>query len=121
MTPDSGEFSNESVILYVISYMTCGVCGGEYRLQDVDVIDEDETMWAMVARCPHCGEEGLILAFASPLDDEGLPDLHPGLGRWDAGLAPLTEADVDAWRAFLDGFNGDMEDLLADLSAADAE
>ncbi len=68
----------------------------------------------MVARCPLCGEEGLILAFASPLDDEDdlWCDQFPGDG-WDAGLEALSEKDVDEWRAFLDRFHGDMEDLLA--------
>lgn len=113
MRPDPNEFDDDSVIQYVISYMTCGVCGGSYRLQDVEVIDEDDAMWAMVARCPLCGEEGLILAFASPLEEDNVwVDQDADDGR-DAGLEALSEKDVDEWRAFLDAFHGDMEDLLA--------
>ena len=44
MRPDSHDFDDETVIQYVISYMTCGVCGASYRLQDVEVIDGDDAM-----------------------------------------------------------------------------
>jgi hypothetical protein len=111
MMPDSSDFDNKAVIQYVISYMTCGMCGGTYRLQDVQVIDEGDAMWAMVARCPHCGAEGLILAFVSPLDEEA-PDGPFTTSRWDDEPAPLTERDVEEWRSFLQGFHGDMDDLL---------
>ena len=113
MMSDSSNFDDRTVIEYVIAYMTCGICGGYYRLQDVEVIDGDSTMWAMVARCPHCGEEGLILAFASPLEEGGI--LDDETDPWDSGLAPLTKADVAEWRAFLEGFRGDMEDLLSEV------
>jgi NAD-dependent SIR2 family protein deacetylase len=114
MNSDYGHLDNESVIYYVISYMTCGVCESTYRLEDVQVIDADDDMWAMVAKCPKCGAEGLILAFASPLDDEALfvgSDTQL-TARWDSGLAPLTEDDVREWREFLESFHGDMKDLL---------
>lgn len=114
MRPDSHDFDDETVIQYVISYMTCGVCGASYRLQDVEVIDGDDAMWAMVAHCPLCGEEGLILAFASPLEEEDVwLDQAPD-DWWEAGLEPLTKRDVAEWRAFLEAFHGDMEDLLAE-------
>lgn len=110
---DSGDFDeNDLVIQYVVAYMTCDICGSAYGLDDVQVIDADEDAWAMVAHCPHCGTEGLILAIASPLDDteiEGDPFLT---NQWDPGLAPLTDQDVAEWRAFLAEFRGDMHDLL---------
>lgn len=113
-TPDSNSFDDdELVIRYVIAYMTCGVCHSQYRAQDVQIIDQGDGAWAMIVECPHCGTEGLVLAVANPLDEAEEIDSEPFVtNQWHAGLTPLTEADVVEWRAFLDAFSGDMNDLL---------
>ncbi|MBN1284792.1 MAG: hypothetical protein JXB47_05295 [Anaerolineae bacterium] len=113
MSFDPGNPDNHDLVIqYVIAYMACEVCGSEYGLEDVQIIDAGADAWAMVAHCPHCGTEGLILAIASPLDDEIVESDPFFTNQWNPGLAPLTRHDVDEWRAFLADFHGDMHDLL---------
>ncbi len=109
---NQSDFDNELVMRYVISYMSCGVCESDYRLEDVHIIDQGDGVWALVVQCPSCGAEGLVLAVASPMEgDEVEGDLFV-TNWWDSGLAPLTERDVVMWREFLADFHGDMYDLL---------
>ena len=112
--PGGFEHEHEAVMAYVVSYMACGMCNGTYRLEDVQVVDKNGAIWAMTVRCPQCGAEGVILAFAVPVPmDESELNGAP-VDLTESGLTTLTDDDVLEWRAYLNGFDGDMEDLLRD-------
>lgn len=95
------------MIAYVTRHVRCSVCGEAYGPDDVRVVLYDDSQWDLVATCPACHAQRLVSAYDQPpyVYWRSRPAAPPG---------PITEADMEAWAAFLAGFWGDMFDLLAE-------
>lgn len=61
--------------------------------------------WVLGASCPACGQERLVRAY----DQAPYSRLYPGE---PVVPGPITRDCVNEWTVFLDGFAGDMYDLL---------
>ena len=111
MTTDL-ENEQDQIIRYVVSEVSCNNCGGPYVAQDVFVLDRDEHTWMLVAHCPTCDMYGLVIAIMGDEQSE-----HAGGYIEQSSIAsvvtPIGDQEVQRWRDFLDGFEGDMYDLLA--------
>lgn len=93
------ELDHDALIQRLIAAVQCTACDGLYAAQDVRVLDDSAADgWELLAVCPLCGVESVILAFWA--DD-------PVLLAWPPDLA-----EVAAWRKHLADFDGDLRDLM---------
>ena len=92
------DLDHEMLIRHLIEHVRCAECDSAYRAEDVYVIGREDDAWTLVAFCPVCGTESVVLAYLDEIDT--------------TDAAPPDEEEVAAWRRFLAAFDGDLHDLL---------
>ncbi|MBN1965865.1 MAG: hypothetical protein JW910_14530 [Anaerolineae bacterium] len=97
--PVNPELDHELLIQRLIQSVSCTACDGLYGPDDVYVLADDVDTWTLLAVCPLCGTESMVLAY--------LDDAHVV-----SEVMPPDLAEVAAWRCFLAAFDGDLRDLL---------
>lgn len=105
----NSELDRDTLIQRLLEAVSCAECGSPYTAQDVYIVAQDGEAWAVVAFCPACGAESVILAYVDEVDAQDVTVI-PAETPQDR---PPTLAEVAAWRRFLAAFDGDLRDLLA--------
>lgn len=88
------------ILRQVLSSISCSACGARYSDDDVTVIESDEGVWMLMALCPGCETQSMIVVVLQTLEEERevLPD--------------LDEDDVLDLCTLLKDFEGDIKQLL---------
>lgn len=92
------DLDDEAVIQHLIESVRCSECGGAYEAEDVYILSQENDTWALVAYCPTCGLESVVMAYVD--------------ATYSADMDPPDEDEVAAWGRFLAAFEGDLRDLL---------
>jgi len=98
----------DDLIAFVARHLKCEGCGEAYSPGDVQVVLHEGNQWTLMATCPACHAERAVTAY----DRAPYQEL-----RFQEPVTPgrITQAGVDEWTAFLEAFEGDLYDLLAQL------
>lgn len=101
----TGDPRSGDVIAFVVRHMACQACGASYTADKICVALDDGVQQILIATCPSCGTAQQITAY----DEPPYHLLYPADPVIVSGITP---EEVSAWRAFLDVFEGDIEDLF---------
>jgi hypothetical protein len=85
----------------------CSACGRDYLEEAVSVVGQRGDLWLLTLHCPSCWRRGYVAALLNS-EVEPLPTPAPALTP-----AAVDQADVEAMRRFLVGFDGDLAAYLA--------
>jgi hypothetical protein len=94
----------------------CAACGQPYETGRIRVLAERDGLFFVDLACAHCGTQAVAIVTIQ-LDENEVPHAEAGelasLGRGRAREAEAVSADdVLQIHALLDGFEGDIDDLL---------
>lgn len=78
--PDEGG-ARRSILRQVVQTIRCGACGARYRAEDVTVIESTDTVWMLMAVCPGCDTQAMVMVVVK--DALGEPDPEPALDTDD--------------------------------------
>jgi hypothetical protein len=113
------EGTADRVIRFLVENARCTDCGGDFRSEDVYVLDErDRREWDLGAVCHGCHTLTLIRAIVEPDGVETrarhaiASELTPAERRHFRALGPLNQDDVLDVAAFLTTFHGDFRELF---------
>jgi hypothetical protein len=104
----------------------CTSCGTAVPADRIAVLADRGDLAFVELTCPACASRTLAVVVMDPdaadgaiLDTAAHPELDPATEARLAGRPSLDDADVDAMRRFLAGWDGDLRTLL-DRPADDA-
>lgn len=100
--PDEGP---RAFIDYIVRSTVCEHCRHPYQTENVQAVFHRDEQWTLQATCADCGMTQSLTAFDRP----------PYMRLWPTSPvipSEITADDLDAWRRFLTGFEGDIVDLL---------
>lgn len=112
------EGTADRVIRFLVENARCTDCDGDFRAEDVYILDErDMREWDLGAVCHQCHTLTLIRAV---VDAEGrrsrdasrLSELTKAERKHFRGLEPIDKNDVLDVTAFLADFDGDFRELF---------
>jgi hypothetical protein len=98
------------IIQYLVAHTRCSGCGQHYQAEDVHVHSHRGQVWLASLTCHQCGLRAMVMAALQP---EGAPpeyDAHEQ-DSWQAS-DPISGDEVLDLHRCLEGFGGDMRDLL---------
>jgi hypothetical protein len=95
----------------------CAACGQAYETGRIRVLAERDGLFFVDLACSHCGTQAVAIVTIQ-LDENEVPQADAGeLASLDQGprSLPVSADDVLQIHAFLDGFEGDIDQLLERL------
>jgi len=114
-----------------LTSFTCPACGRRYRGSRIRLLAERDGLFFVDLDCSRCGSHTVAIVTVELDDSElsiadasdlGLPDeaftVHMG-EPLPPGAAPVTADDVLEMHEFLNGFKGDVTDLLRMATRSD--
>jgi hypothetical protein len=116
------------LIKQLLGQVDCANCGALYHPDDARLVEGHRGIWILVVHCRSCEVRGIVLVTVGDLDDfeEDEEEFDDELEAWlepdevetavPAEWPALTANDVLDWHAFLQGFPGDLRDLLRNRS-----
>jgi hypothetical protein len=98
------------IVQYLVAHTRCSGCGQHYETEDVHVHSHRGQVWLASMTCRQCGLRAMVMAALQP---DGIPPEHadPEQAAWQA-MGPISDDEVLDLHRFLEGFRGDMQDLM---------
>lgn len=106
------------IVDYLVAHTQCDGCGQHYAAEDVQVRRRKEDLWLASMVCRGCGLQRLVVATVN-WDQARMMGATADIGEEHrevlAKRGPIGGDDVLDLHKFLQGFDGDMFDLLRRL------
>jgi hypothetical protein len=103
--------SSERLIHYLIATIHCASCQASFVESNLRVVAQRDALWFVAVQCHACETQGLVAVIMREA-----PQIEPSAADPEAApqadSTPISEADVAAMRALLDGYQGDLQGLL---------
>jgi hypothetical protein len=115
---EDNERSIRSLIVrYLIAHTECSGCGRRYAPRDVQIHKRRGDVWLASVTCQHCGLQGLIMAAIATdaveeADEAVAEPAEEEFGAFE-DLGPILGDEILDLHHFLEGFDGDMVQLLS--------
>jgi len=103
------------IVRYLVTHTECTGCGRRYAPEDVHLRHRRGDVWLASVICRHCGLQGLIMATVSADHAQEMeaaldPEAEERAAFQEMG--PISGDEVLDFYCFLEGFGGDMRQLL---------
>lgn len=100
-------------IRQLVANIRCGVCGHRYEIDDVRILNHEGDLWVMGVTCAHCKTQGLVFATITEAEaPEVIADVTPKEWARLKEMPQINADDVLDMHEFLEGFDGDLIELL---------
>ena len=104
------------IVQYLVAHTRCSGCGQRYEAEDVHVHSHRGQVWLASLTCHQCGLRAMVMAAMQPQNEEAEPSIPPEYDTQEAAalqaLGPVSGDEVLDLHRFLEGFSGDMQDLM---------
>jgi DNA-directed RNA polymerase subunit RPC12/RpoP len=94
----------------------CAACGQPWEAGHIRVLAERESLYFVDLACTRCGSQAVAIVTIQPEDEAVCADVAdvPSVGAADgrAPADPVSADDVLAVHQLLEGYEGDLTDLL---------
>jgi hypothetical protein len=105
---------DENFVKYLMSAVSCSVCGAPYDGANVQVLGRCDDLWFLNVYCPFCCSEGTVTAI---LEKGQVAKLISDFAADDgAGLSEIEAIELDdvlGLHDFLEEFDGDFMNLFS--------
>jgi len=88
------------IVRQVAQTVRCGACGARYRDEDLSILENSDNVWMLMAVCPGCDTQALIMVVVR----DALPEPEP--------QPALNVDDVLDFHSLLVEHHGDVRTLL---------
>ncbi len=104
------------IIQYLVAHTRCSGCGQHYEAEDVHVHSHRGQVWLASLTCHQCGLRAMVMAAMQAPGEEAEPPVAAPDDAQELAtlrtLGPITADELLDLHRFLEGFSGDMQNLI---------
>lgn len=104
-------------ISFLVAHVRCAVCGEGYRAEDVRILGRQDELWVVAVSCAGCRTESIVFALVrggEAADQGAISELTAEERERFQSLPEIGLREVLALHKLLEGFQGDMKDLVGE-------